>query len=180
LDENKKFKFFLACMQLVARKLIVLIPVIVAAVVVGALGIVFVPAEIRDKNTGFSRGTVRMDGDDIITVEIAETAAERQRWLTFREDRLQFDTAMLIKYDKPDLYEVWMLNIEYNLDLIWFDENGNAVYIKENVPPCGNLVETVSCTYKSTKPALYVMAATAGFIDAHDITIGSKMTIISI
>jgi uncharacterized membrane protein (UPF0127 family) len=87
---------------------------------------------------------------------------------------------MLIKYDKPDLYEVWMLNIEYNLDLIWFDENGNAVYMKENVPPCGNVVETVSCTYKTTKPALYMMAATAGFIDAHSIAIGSKMAIISV
>ncbi len=163
----------------VARKLAVLMPVLVAAVVVGALGIVFVPSEIRDKNIGFPKGTVRID-HDIITVEIAETAAEQQRWLTFRQDRLPFDTAMLIKHEKPDLYEVWMLNIEYNLDLIWFDENGTAVYIKENVPPCGNLVETVSCTYKSTKQALYVMAATAGFIDAHNITIGSKMTIISV
>ena len=162
-----------------ARKSVVLIPVIVAAVAVGALGILFVPAEIKDKNTGFPKGTVRID-DGVITVEIAETAAERQRWLTFRQDRLPFDTAMMIKYDKPDLYEVWMLNIEYNLDLIWFDENGNAVYIKENVPPCGNVVETVSCTYKTTKPALYMIAATAGFIDAHSIAIGSKMAIISV
>ena len=72
-------------MNAVARKSMVLIPVIVAAVAVGALGIVFVPAEIRDKNIGFPKGTVRID-DDIITVEIAETAAERQRWLTFRQD----------------------------------------------------------------------------------------------
>lgn len=179
LGENTKFKFALACMNAVVRKSIVLIPVIVAAVAVGALGIVFVPAEIRDKNTGFPKGTVRIN-DDIITVEIAQTAAEQQRWLTFRQDVLPFDTAMLIKHDKPDLYEVWMLNIEYNLDLIWFDENGNVVYMKQNISPCGNLVETVSCTYKTTKPALYVMAATAGFIDAHDIAIGSKMTLISV
>ena len=166
-------------MNAVARKSIVLIPVIVAAVAVGALGIVFVPAEIRDKNIGFPKGTVRID-DDIITVEIAQTAAERQRWLTFRQDVLPFDTAMLIKHDKPDLYEVWMLNIEYNLDLIWFDENGNVVYMKQNVPPCGNLVETVSCTYKTTTPALYVMAAASGFIDSHKIEVGSKMIIISV
>jgi hypothetical protein len=87
---------------------------------------------------------------------------------------------MLIKHEEPDLYEVWMLNIEYNLDLIWFDENGNAVYIKENVPPCDNVVETISCTYKTTKPALYLMAATAGFIDVHNIAIGSNMTTISV
>ena len=161
-----------------ARKSTVLIPVIIAAVAVGALGIAFVPPEIRDRDTAFPKGTVRID-DDVITVEIAETAAQQQRWMTFRQDRLPLDTAMLIKYDRPDLYEVWMLNIEYNLDLIWFDENGNAVYLKKDVPPCTNVVETVSCTYKTTKQALYVMAATSGFIDEHNIDVGSKMTIIS-
>jgi uncharacterized membrane protein (UPF0127 family) len=161
-----------------ARKSTVLIPVIIAAVLVGALGIAFVPPDIRERNTSFPKGTVRID-NEVITVEVAETAAEQQRWMTFRHDRLPFDTAMLIKYDKPDLYEVWMLNVEYNLDLIWFDDHGNAVYLKKDVPPCSNVVETVSCTYKTTKQALYVMAATAGFIDEHHISSGSKMTIIS-
>jgi hypothetical protein len=161
-----------------ARKSAVLIPVIIAAVAVGALGIAFVPQDIRDRDVSFPKGTVKIDSD-VITVEVAETAAEQQRWMTFRQDRLPLDTAMLIKYDKPDLYEVWMLNIEYNLDLIWFDKDGNAVYMIKDTPPCENVVETVSCTYKTTKQALYVMAATSGFIDEHNISVGSKMTIIS-
>jgi uncharacterized protein len=162
-----------------ARKSAVLIPVIVAAVIVGALGIAFIPPGVRDRDTGFPKGTVRID-DDVITVEIAETAAERQRWMTFRQDRLPLDTAMLIKYDESDLHEVWMLNVEYNLDLIWFDGSGNAVYMIKDAPPCENVVETVSCTYKTTKQALYVMAATSGFIDEHNISVGSKMTIVSV
>ena len=161
-----------------ARKSAVLIPVIAAAAIVGALGIAFIPADIRDRDVGFQKGTVRI-GDDVVTVEVAETAAEQQRWMTFRQDRLPLDTAMLITHDIPDLYEVWMLNIEYNLDIIWFDESGNAIYMKKNVPPCENVVETVSCTYKPTQRALYVMAATAGFIDEHRIVIGSHMTIVS-
>jgi uncharacterized protein len=161
-----------------ARKYAVLIPVIVAAVAVGGLGVAFIPSEIRDRDTGFPKGTVRID-DDVITVEIAETAAETQRWMTFRQDRLPLDAAMLIKHDSPDLHEVSMLNIEYNLDLIWFDEGGNVVYMIKDAPPCENLFETVSCTYKTTKQALYVMAATSGFIDSHGIFVGSKMTIIS-
>jgi uncharacterized protein len=161
-----------------ARRSTVLIPVLIAAIAVGALGIAFVPPEIRDRDTGFSKGTVRID-DEVITVEVAETAAERQRWMTFRQDRLQLDTAMLIKHDALDLHEIWMLNIEYNLDLIWFDEGGYAVYMIEDAAPCDNVVETVSCTYKTTKRALYVMAATSGFIDNHGIAVGSKMTIIS-
>jgi len=163
----------------VARKYAVLIPVIVAAAVIGALGIAFAPQDIRDKNTTFPKGTVRVN-DDVITVQVAETAAERQRWLTFSQDVMPLDTAMLIKYDKPDLYEVWMLNIPHNLDLIWFDENGTAVYLKKDIPPCTNVIETVSCTYKTTSLALYVMAASPGFIDTHHVTVGSKMTIISV
>ena len=42
-----------------ARKSTVLIPVIVVAVAIGVLGIAFVPPEIRDKNTGFPKGTVQ-------------------------------------------------------------------------------------------------------------------------
>jgi uncharacterized membrane protein (UPF0127 family) len=164
----------------VARKSVILIPAIVAAVAVGGLGIAFLPSEVREPDrTEFTKGTVKLD-DKVITVEIADTAAERQRWLTFRQDRLPEDTALLIKYDKPDLYEVWMLNVEYNLDLIWMDKDGNVVYTKENVPPCQNVVETISCTYKTTAHSLYVMAATTGFIDAHNISTGSKMTVISI
>src|SRR5690606_16385 len=162
-----------------ARKSAVLIPVIAASVIIGILGIMFIPPEIKNRDTGFPKGTVKID-DDVITVEIAETGPERQRWMTFRQDRLPLDTAMLIKHDRSDLHEVWMMNIEYNLDLIWFDEDGNVVYLIRDAPPCGNVIETVSCTYKTTKYALYVMAATSGFIDEHNITVGSKMTIISV
>ena len=161
-----------------ARKSAVLIPVIIAAVAVGALGMAFVPQDIRDRDTSLPKGTVRIE-NDVITVEIAETAAEQQRWLTFRHERLPLDSAMLLKHERSDLYEVWMMNIEYNLDLVWFDQNGIAVYTIKDAPPCGNVVETVSCTYKTTKESLYVMAATAGFIDKHHIKVGSKMTIVS-
>jgi len=164
----------------VARKNAVLIPVIVAAAITGALGIAFIPPGVTEQGrTEFSKGTIRLD-DDVITVEIADTAAERQRWLTFRQDRLAIDSALLLKYDQPDLYQVWMLNIEYNLDLVWIDQDGNVVYFIEDAPPCQNLVETVSCTYKTTKPALYVIASTSGFIDAHNVSEGSRMTIISV
>lgn len=163
-----------------ARKTAILIPVIIAAVAVGVLGIAYIPAEVRAPDrTEFSKGTVKID-DKVITVEIADTAAERQRWLTFRQDKLAPDTALLLKYDNPDLHEIWTLNIQYNLDLIWFDQDGNAVYLKENVPPCQNVVETVSCTYKPTSDSLYVLASSAGFIKENEISKGSKMTIISI
>jgi uncharacterized membrane protein (UPF0127 family) len=162
----------------VVKKSSVLIPAIVAAVAIGIIGLSFVPPDVRQSNTQFPKGTVRI-GNDVITVEIAHSEAEKQRWLTFRQDKLPLDHAMLLKYDQPDLYQVWLLNIQYNLDLVWFNQNGTAVYLIKDAPPCQNVVETFTCTYKTTKPAMYILASTAGFIDKHSIGLGSNMTIIS-
>jgi uncharacterized membrane protein (UPF0127 family) len=162
-----------------ARKSAVLIPVIIAAVAIGGLGLAFMPQDIKERKADFPRGTVRIN-DKTITVEIAHTLAEKQRWLTFRQDKLPMDAAMLIKYDKPDLYDIWMLNINYNLDLIWFDQDGNAVYMKTDVPPCGSVLDQQGCTYKTTVPSTYILIGTAGFAAAHDISVGTKMTLISV
>ncbi|MFL6357549.1 MAG: DUF192 domain-containing protein, partial [Nitrososphaeraceae archaeon] len=78
------------------------------------------------------------------------------------------------------LYSMWFLNIEYNLDLIWFDESGHVVYIVKDAPPCKNILDPSNCNYKNTKAAKYVIAAMSGFVDRHKITNESKMTVISI
>jgi uncharacterized protein len=160
-------------------KIAVIIPVLVAAVTIGSLGLVFIPQEIKNKQIDFAEGTIRID-DDVIKVEIAESRADKQRWLMFREERLPLNSAMILVYEKSDLYSIWLLNIEYNLDLIWINENGNIVYMIKDAEPCKNTFDAASCTYKNTKAAKYIIAATSGFIEEHDITEKSIMTIISI
>ena len=152
---------------------------LVAAVTIGSLGLVFIPQEIKNKQIDFAEGTIRID-DDVIKVEIAESRADKQRWLMFREERLPLNSAMILVYEKSDLYSMWLLNIEYNLDLIWINENGNIVYMVKDAEPCKNTFDAASCTYKNTKAAKYIIAAASGFIEEHDITEKSLMTIISI
>ncbi|NOJ30260.1 MAG: hypothetical protein DA328_08855 [Nitrososphaeraceae archaeon] len=162
-----------------ASKKAVLLPTIVATLIIGTLGLVFIPDEIKNKQINFKKGTIKID-ETPITVEIAKTQTEKQRWLMFRTDKLSYDQGLIMVYEKSDLYSLWLLNIQYNLDLLWFDENGKLAYFKKNVSPCKTTFDIQECTYKSTKPALYIMATTAGFIDNHNITENSKMTIISI
>ena len=160
-------------------KIAVIIPVLVAAVTIGSLGLIFIPQEIKNKQIDFAEGTIRID-DDVIKVEIAESRADKQRWLMFREERLPLNSAMILVYEKSDLYSIWLLNIEYNLDLIWINENGNIMYMVKDAEPCKNTFDAASCTYKNTKAAKYIIAAASGFIEEHDITEKSMMTIISI
>lgn len=145
----------------------------------GVLGLTFVPEGIKNRNIDFSKGTIVINNHSIST-EIAETPAERQRWLTFRNEELPLNSALLLVYDKPDLYSLWLLNIQFNLDLIWFDGAGNIVYIKQDAAPCMNTLDAAQCTYKNTIPARYVLAATTGFINYHNITIDSKIKLVSI
>lgn len=160
------------------KKIQILIPVIISSIIIGILGIVFVPVD-KTKNLDFSKGTIKLR-DKLITVDVADSQLERQRWLTFQNEKLSLNTGLLMVYDKPDLYSIWLLNIRYPLDLIWLDEAGDIVYIKKNVPPCDNVLDASKCTYKNTIPAKFVLATTAGFIQYNNITENSKFEIISI
>lgn len=161
------------------RKITLLGPVIVGCVVLGVLGLTFIPEGIKNRNLEFSKGTIVINNHSI-SAEIAETPAERQRWLTFRSEELPLNSSLLVVYDKPDLYSLWLLNIQFRLDLIWFDSDGDIVYIKQDVAPCKNTLDAAQCTYKNTIPAKYVLAATTGFINYHNITKDSKIKLISI
>lgn len=161
------------------RKITVLVPVIIGCIILGVLGLTFIPEGIKNRNIEFSKGTIAINNHSIST-EIAETPAERQRWLTFRSEKMPLSSALLLVYDKADLYSLWLLNIQFNLDLIWFDGAGNIVYIKQDAAPCKNTLDAVQCTYKNTIPARYVLAATTGFINYHNITKDSKIKLVSV
>jgi uncharacterized protein len=163
----------------VVTKTAVLLPTIIAVVLVGILGLLFIPVSVKDKKIDFPKGTLRID-NNTINVEIADSPAARQRWLTFREQSLPLDSAIILVYGKPDLYPLWLLNVGFNVDLMWVDEKGNIVYVVKNAPPCKSSLDAVQCTYKNTKPAKYILAATAGFVDYHNITNQSRVKIISI
>ena len=161
------------------HKIAVLVPVMIAAIALGVLGLVSIPPGVKNAPAGFPVGTVRIN-HDVIKVEVAKSSAEKERWLMFRHEKMPFNSAMILVYDKPDLYSMWLLNIGYNLDLIWFDENGNVVYMVKDVPPFKSTFDMADCTYKNTEPAKYVIAATSGFIDKHRVNKDSRMSITSI
>jgi uncharacterized membrane protein (UPF0127 family) len=162
-----------------ANKMVVLIPAILAAFIIGILGLLLAPSEVKNRDLSFPTGTIKID-NDTIKAELAKSPEERQRWLMFRDDPIPMDSAMLLVYEKPDLYALWLINIQYNLDLIWLDENGHVVYTKENAQICTNPFDASECTYKNTSPAKYVLAASSGFITNHNISTGSTMKILSV
>ena len=164
-------------------RLQVLIPIGIAAVIVGVAGIVSLPSEVQiDANSNFLMGTVQLD-DKILQVYIADTDPRRMRGLMFEtESFLAVDKGMLFVFDEPGNRSMWMKNMQFHLDIIWFNENGNVVSIKKNVPPCITPVEVMSCKSVgvSADNTKYVLELISGYVDQHSITEDSHLKIISI
>lgn len=58
-----------------------------------------------------------------LVVELAVTAAERERGLMFREDFAPGD-AMLFVFPAPKRLSFWMKNTPVSLDIVYFDASG--------------------------------------------------------
>ena len=157
----------------------VILPIFIAAVIIGVVGLTTMPSEIKLESVEFPMGTIMVD-DVALQVMIADTEPRRVRGLMF-EDPLPYDQGMIFVFEESGLYSLWMLNMQFPLDMIWFDENGSIVHIEQNVPPCKTATEIMAC--QSIVPSgegIYILEVTSGFIKEFNITKDSKLSIISI
>ena len=162
-----------------ATRLQVLIPISVAAVIVGVVGMLSIPSDAKLEAVEFPRGTIKVD-DVVLEVQVADTEPRRVRGLMFQE-QLPYDQGMIFVFDSPGIYSLWMLNMQFSIDMIWFDEVGNVVHIEQDVPPCKSALETVTCTAVNPgADATYILEVTSGFVEQFGITENSIMEIISI
>ena len=161
-------------------RLQVLIPISIAAVIVGVAGIVSLPTEVKLEQAEFPMGTISVD-NNLIQVQIADNEPRRTRGLMFQET-LPMDQGMFFVFDEPGTRGMWMLNMQFPLDIIWFDENGKVISIQTNVPPCTTPLEIMSCDAESVTAdnAKYVLEMTSGAVEQYGINQNSQLEIISI
>ena len=161
-------------------RLQVIIPIAIAAFIIGAAGILSIPSDAKLEAVEFPRGTIKVD-KHVLEVQIADTEPRRVRGLMFQE-QLPYDQGMIFVFEESGFYSLWMLNMQFPLDMIWFDSDGKVVYIDKNVPPCKSALETVTCTGNNSaeNEAKYILEVTAGFVDEFEITEDSILEIISI
>ena len=161
-------------------RLQVLIPIGIATVIVGIAGIMSMPSEKTLQQVDFPIGTIKID-ETFIEVQIAKKEIELKTGLMF-QDTLPYDQGMLFVFDEPGVKTMWMKNMQFHLDMIWFDQNGNVVEILRDVLPCKTPLEVMSCTSDgiSADNSKYVLEVTSGFVDRFGIDSDSKLEIISI
>ena len=156
-----------------------LIPIAAAAIIVGIVGVLSIPSDSKLESVEFPRGTIKID-DVVLEVQIADTEPRRVRGLMF-QNQLPYDEGMIFVFNESGVYSLWMLNMQFSLDMIWFDEGGNVVHIEQNIPPCKSATEIMACqSIIPSGEAKYILEVTSGFVQKFGITKESRLEIISI
>ena len=92
-------------------------------------------------------------------VEIANTDAQREKGLMFRE-QLAADHGMLFVHERQEPLAYWMKNTHIPLDILYFDDARLLVSQQRDVPPCS--LGDACPPYPSEAPARYVLELNAG------------------
>jgi len=110
----------------------------------------------------------------VLTVELATTSAEQQQGLRNRSS-MPANHGMLFIFSQESEWGMWMYQMEFPLDMIWFNANRQAVFIEQNLPPC-TTQEQECPTYTPNAYAMYVLAVNAGFVQTYGVTLGETFT----
>jgi uncharacterized membrane protein (UPF0127 family) len=100
----------------------------------------------------------------------AETSRTRAQGFMFVEDAaVRPDQAMIFTYDPPEYVSMWMKNTLLSLDMLFVDERGCVVTIKQNARP-GSLAQIASGV-----PVALVVELKAGTVAARSIAVGDRV-----
>jgi len=108
-------------------------------------------------------------GQTSVRVKVADSESERITGLSGTE-KINKDRGILFVFDEEGENGIWMKDMNYSIDIIWFDKYGEVVYIKENARP-----ESYPEVFKSKKPSMYILEVNSGFVRENEIRIGDTI-----
>ncbi len=165
-------------------KKLVIAASIIAAVAAAIVVLVLMPSLTQHGQTQTQMPTYNYEVRKItingvtLDVEIADDSKKMERGLMFR-DTLPENRGMLFVFDQERKYTFWMMNMTFDLDIIWLDTNGKVVYTVEDAKPCIDAAHTSSCSFSPDRPAKYVLEVNSGFVQKHGINENSVMRILT-
>ena len=151
-------------------KFVLMIMVLVAA------GVMFSNTYAQN-SAGLPVETAKL-GNVTLSIEIADTPATMEKGLMFHAP-LSFNQGMLFVFNPPQLATMWMKNMQYPIDMIWFDGNGNVLHVEKSLHPCTGPDSSCAVYDGNSQQTSYVLEVASGFVDHYDIGSETKLVIIS-
>ena len=111
-------------------------------------------------------------GKSAYSAIIADSPTKRSIGLMFRHE-LESRECMLFKFDTAGRYGIWMLNMNFSIDIVWLGSDKKVVDFVENAAPCRSFFKCR--TYTPNGKAAYVVEFVSGTIGKERIAKGSVM-----
>lgn len=120
---------------------------------------------------------VDINGTSLLA-EVAANTDARRIGLSER-DSIGTNSGMLFVFDREDIYDFWMKDMKFPLDIIWI-KNNKVADLEENVPPpLAGAPDSSLPVYKPEAAADLVLEVKAGFAGKNQIKIGDEVKIFS-
>ena len=95
-------------------------------------------------------------GGEKFEIEIADTNESRTLGLSNR-DSLAKRKGLLFVFDQDGIYQFWMKDLNFDIDIIWLDNEKRIVHMEQSVSP-----STYPELFRSSVPARYVLELISG------------------
>ncbi len=109
-------------------------------------------------------------GENMFEVSFADTEAERVRGLSLSKELLEGE-GMLFIFPNEDYWGIWMKDMNYSIDIIWFDKNKKVIHIEESIGP-----ETYPRVFQPVSKSMYVLEVPAKTTKMKEIKMGDQLT----
>jgi hypothetical protein len=84
--------------------------------------------------------------------------------------RLDYNQGMLFVFPDSQMRSVWMKDMDFNIDVIWLDENKIVVDFTKDLP-----LDSYPETYSSQVPIKYFIEVRSGWIEKNNINLGQNV-----
>jgi len=135
------------------------------------LGIIFwftINFNSNKENNSFS--SIKIN-ESVWDIEIADTLLSRIEGLSNRVS-LNPASGLLFIFPENGYHGIWMKEMKFSIDIIWFDENFVITHIKEDAKP-----ESYPESFNPSDPSRYVLEINAGEVKKTGIKIWQKAKI---
>lgn len=120
----------------------------------------------------FPKKKIQINGKTI-TVEVAETPAQQQQGLMFRE-KLAANAGMIFVFPDEDIRSFWMKNTYIDLSIGYFDKNRKLIDIQDM--KATSVAQTNFPSYVSRAPAQYALEMNQGWFKKQGVKLGDKFS----
>ena len=137
---------------------------------------VVAPAPTDPYASTYATGSEVVIDGNTVDIALSTTTTEIDQGLQDRPT-LGANDGMLFVFNKASIYQFWMPNMSFSLDMIWIGSDNKIVHISRNAPPL--LDPSKPVWFKPSSPAQYVLEVNANYAATHNIRIGDAVQFVS-